>query len=204
LVTGTGRIDGRTLRYAGRRDELLDAVTAYVIEHGVAELSMRPLAKAVGVSHASLLHHFGSKENLLAEVIERMRGESIPVELTAEKLDNPMEILRTWWQVRMQPAQLSRFRVMLEIYVQAVLKPDQNPRFLDRFVGQWLTVLESGLRAAGCPDIEVSARATLILAQVRGLTLDLLATGDQDRVNRAFETYVDALAVTVAGWSRPS
>ncbi|CRK53983.1 TetR family transcriptional regulator [Rhodococcus sp. RD6.2] len=203
-MTGTGRIDGRTLRYAGRRDELLDAVTAYVIEHGVAELSMRPLAKAVGVSHASLLHHFGSKENLLAEVIERMRGESIPVELTAEKLDNPMEILRTWWQVRMQPAQLSRFRVMLEIYVQAVLKPDQNPRFLDRFVGQWLTVLESGLRAAGCPDTEVSARATLILAQVRGLTLDLLATGDQDRVNRAFETYVDALAVTVAGWSRPS
>ncbi|WP_137876582.1 TetR/AcrR family transcriptional regulator [Rhodococcus sp. Q] len=203
-MTGTGRIDGRTLRYAGRRDELLDAVTAYVIENGVAELSMRPLAKSVGVSHASLLHHFGSKENLLAEVIERMRGESIPVELTAENLDNPMEILRTWWQVRMQPAQLSRFRVMLEIYVQAVLKPDQNPRFLDRFVGQWLTVLESGLRAAGCPDAEVSARATLVLAQVRGLTLDLLATGDRDRVNRAFETYVDALAVTVAGWSRPS
>ncbi|XGU19031.1 TetR/AcrR family transcriptional regulator [Rhodococcus sp. 3Y1] len=40
---------------------------------------MRQLAKAVGVSHASLLNHFDSKENLLSEVIENMRGESIPI-----------------------------------------------------------------------------------------------------------------------------
>jgi AcrR family transcriptional regulator len=200
-VTGTERVDGRTLRYAGRRDELLDAVTAYVIEHGVADLSMRPLAKVVGVSHASLLHHFGSKENLLAEVIERMRSDTIPAELTTGNVDDPIALLRSWWSVRMAPDELLRFRVMLELYVQAVLKPDQNPRFLDKFIGQWLAALESGLRAAGCPDGEVSANATLILAQIRGLSLDLLATGDRDRVDAAFEAYVGMLAGTVAGWS---
>ncbi|GAA4484573.1 TetR/AcrR family transcriptional regulator [Rhodococcus olei] len=201
-MTGAERVDKRTLRYAGRRRQLLDAITAYVVAHGVADLSMRPLAKEVGVSHASLLHHFGSKENLLAEVIEDMRGESIPAELLSETGGDPIELLRSWWGVRMAPDALPRFRVMLEIYVQAVLRPDENARFLEHFVGQWLEVLEAGLRAAGCPEEEAAAEATLILGQVRGLSLDLLATGDRDRVERAFDRYVDGIAAKLDRWHR--
>ncbi|MFC7450001.1 MULTISPECIES: TetR/AcrR family transcriptional regulator [Rhodococcus] len=194
------RVDKRTMRYAGRRDELLASVTEYVIANGVGELSMRPLAKAVGVSHASLLHHFGSKENLLAEVIEGMRGESIPAELLAESGADPIALLTGWWEERTAPETLPRFRVMLEIYVQAVLEPGGHERFLEHFVGQWLAVLEHGLRGAGCPEEQVRQVATLILAQIRGLTLDLLATGDRERVDRAFAFLVDDLAARVRGW----
>ncbi|MGW6378429.1 TetR/AcrR family transcriptional regulator [Rhodococcus sp. NPDC055112] len=194
------RVDKRTLRYAGRRDELLASVTEYVIANGVGDLSMRPLAKAVGVSHASLLHHFGSKENLLAEVIEGMRGESIPAELLAESGADPIALLTAWWDARTAPETLPRFRVMLEIYVQALLDPAGHERFLEHFVGQWLAVLEHGLRGAGCPDEQVPQVATLILAQIRGLTLDLLATGDRPRVDRAFAFLVDDLAARVRGW----
>ncbi|MFI2588776.1 TetR/AcrR family transcriptional regulator, partial [Rhodococcus erythropolis] len=87
------RIDKRSLRYAGRREELLDALTRYVIDNGVGELTVRQLAKAVGVSHASLLNHFESKENLLSEVIENMRGESIPIAVPMKPGVDPATVL---------------------------------------------------------------------------------------------------------------
>lgn len=198
-----GRVDKRSLRYAGRREELLDAVTEYVVEHGVADLSMRPLAKEVGVSHASLLHHFGSKENLLAEVTEAMRREAIPAALTVESGRDPVGLMGQWWNAQMAPDMLPRFRVMLEIYVRAVLYPDRYVRFLEHVVGQWLAFLDAGVRAAGCPDDQASAEATLILGQIRGLALDLLATGDRDRVDAAFERFVADIEGKLTRWSGP-
>lgn len=193
-------VDGRSLRYAGRREELLDAITAYVIDHGVSGMSMRPLAKEIGVSHASLLHHFGTKESLLAEVIEKLRGESIPSELTSGGAADPVALLAHFWSGRTGEQALRRFRVMLEIYVQAVLEPHRHERFLDHFVVQWVSALEAGLREAGCPETEVTAAATLILAQVRGLTLDVLATGDRGRVDAAFALLLDDFTARVARW----
>ena len=53
--------------------ELLDAIVGYLVKHGVAELSLRPLAKAVGSSPRVLLYYFGSKEELLTKAIRRLR-----------------------------------------------------------------------------------------------------------------------------------
>lgn len=58
-----------------RPGELLDAIVAYIAKNGVAELSLRPLAKAVGSSPRVLLYYFGSKEDLLAQAIKRL-GET--------------------------------------------------------------------------------------------------------------------------------
>ncbi len=132
------RIDKRSLRYAGRREELLDALTRYVIDNGVGELTVRQLAKAVGVSHASLLNHFDSKENLLSEVIENMRGESIPIAVPMKPGVDPATVLTAWWTERTTPEVLPRFRVMVEIYALALGDRDRYGRFLDRFVGDWI------------------------------------------------------------------
>ena len=37
----TERVDGRTLRFQHRRPELLDAATEYVLDHGIANLSLQ-------------------------------------------------------------------------------------------------------------------------------------------------------------------
>ena len=52
-----------------RRRELLEACVDYVCRHGLADLSLRPLAKAVGSSPRVLLHYFESKENLVVEIV---------------------------------------------------------------------------------------------------------------------------------------
>jgi AcrR family transcriptional regulator len=52
-----------------RKPELLEAVVGYVAEHGLGDLSLRPLAEALGVSTYTLVYHFGSKEQLVVEVL---------------------------------------------------------------------------------------------------------------------------------------
>jgi len=53
-----------------RREQLIAAATDAFGEHGYAGASIRTIAERAGVSHASLIQHFGSKEGLLVAVLE--------------------------------------------------------------------------------------------------------------------------------------
>jgi TetR/AcrR family tetracycline transcriptional repressor len=57
------------------RTELLDAALGIVDDEGLAALTMRRLADAVGVEPMSLYHHVPSKEALLDATVGRMRSE---------------------------------------------------------------------------------------------------------------------------------
>lgn len=52
------------------RETLLPRLAAHVLEHGIAGLSLRPLAAAAGTSDRMLLYHFGTKQQLVAELLE--------------------------------------------------------------------------------------------------------------------------------------
>lgn len=54
-----------------KRAKLLDDIVDYVREHGVSDLSLRPLAAGLGTSSRMLLYYFGTKEELLKEVLLR-------------------------------------------------------------------------------------------------------------------------------------
>jgi AcrR family transcriptional regulator len=54
-----------------RRAELLDEVVSYLGRHGVAGVSLRPVARALGVSVNALVHHFGSKDELVVAALRR-------------------------------------------------------------------------------------------------------------------------------------
>jgi AcrR family transcriptional regulator len=71
------RVDGRTLRFQHRRPELLAAATEYVLDRGIADLSLRPVAQSLGVTHATLLRHFSSKDELIKCVVEKIRTDLI-------------------------------------------------------------------------------------------------------------------------------
>lgn len=51
------------------RADLLPALAAHVLDHGLGGVSLRPLARAAGTSDRMLLYHFGSKERLLSDLL---------------------------------------------------------------------------------------------------------------------------------------
>lgn len=53
------------------REAILDAAERRLVESGPAGIRLQEVAADVGVSHPTVLHHFGSREALVKAVIER-------------------------------------------------------------------------------------------------------------------------------------
>src|SRR5918912_4040490 len=62
---------------SARRDELLELAYRYVLERGIAGLSLRPLAAAIGSSPRVLLFLFGSKDGLVRALLARARADEL-------------------------------------------------------------------------------------------------------------------------------
>ncbi|WP_433654258.1 TetR/AcrR family transcriptional regulator [Nocardia sp. CA-128927] len=197
----TDRVDGRRLRHQQRRPELLNMVADFVLEHGVGGLSLRSLATAVGVSHGTLLHHFGSKERLLTEVVELLRQRMAD---TADAAGTPhhVERLRQWWQRTTASHNLPVYRLLFEIYAQAVREPATYERYLQQVVRDSLTLMQDLVIAEGCPAEQAPLVASMIVAQARGLQLDLLATNDRERVDQSFAMFVELLTELKRTWQQ--
>ncbi|MFC5063345.1 TetR/AcrR family transcriptional regulator [Actinomycetospora atypica] len=194
-MAGSPRVDGRSLRYQHRRPELLAAALEYVLEHGPGDLSLRSMAGELGVSHATLLRHFVTKEALLTAVFEHLREQTIAELENDDELRAaaPVEKLRLMWQRLCRPRRRRQFVVLAETYGLARREPERYRAGLEATVYDWLALVEQGLADEAMSGDDARVAATMILAQIRGLQLDLAATGDHERVDRAFELFVSGL-----------
>jgi AcrR family transcriptional regulator len=157
-----------------RRRRLLEEAVDYAVEHGVADLTLRPLASALHVRPNTLVHHFGSKEQLLSEILNGVRDRLRAMREGEER--ERADPLRATWAWTSDPAHLAFFRFFFEAYGVALRRPERYRAFLDRVVADWLA-----------PGREVPA--TLELAVRRGLLLDLLTTGERERTDAALELF---------------
>lgn len=71
------------------RQSLIDAAIALISEDGISDLSLRRVARRVGVSHNAPYRHFEDKEALLAAVAEQ-GFQSLTVAMETAKQDIPV------------------------------------------------------------------------------------------------------------------
>jgi AcrR family transcriptional regulator len=163
-----------------RRQELLEGAVDYVIDNGIADLSLRPLAEALGTQAPVLLHHFGSKEELVQEILRGVRHRVRAIGRSAEAETHRSGLGVVWAWVS-DPAHAPLMRLFFETYALALRQPDRYSDFLGHSVRDWL---DEPLAAVD----EISA--TLAIATVTGLLLDLLTTGDHARVQDAMDRFL--------------
>jgi AcrR family transcriptional regulator len=187
-----------------RRAKLLDEIADYILSKGLADLSLRPLAAAIDTSPRMLLYFFGSKERLIAEALAHIRiREQIDFRRAVSKpkpADRLESLLRDWrsWA---SPRREKYSRLFFEVYGLALQNPEQFPGFLERAVGGWLRLFEQAFVAEGVAPAPSKTLATLALGVVRGLHLDLLATGERKRTEAAFREMLRLFSLVVQ--SRP-
>jgi len=177
------------------RDRLLDAAVEYAAGHGLADLSLRQLAAALGTSHRMLVYHFGSKEGLLIEVVravERRQQEAL-ASLGADADLPPAEAARRLWQRLADPAMWPYERLFFELYGQALQGRPQFVSLLDGIVESWLGPATELAIRQGMPASVARAQVRLGIAVTRGLLLDLLATSDRAGVDAAMERFIASM-----------
>ncbi len=171
----------------GIRTNLRDQAVDYVLAHGVGDLSLRPLAKALKTNARMLVYHFGSREGLMRELLAGVRqreDENIQAWFQAGKKQRTMpEFLRWYWPQMSAPSRQPAVRLLFELYVLALRNPRDYAGVLEAPLAYWQQLTKK----AGVRSKSSTAEATLLLAATRGLLLDLCATGERARVGRAIQ-----------------
>ncbi|HVT42094.1 MAG TPA: TetR/AcrR family transcriptional regulator [Acidimicrobiales bacterium] len=180
------------------RARLLQAVVEHFAVDGLADQSLRRIAEAVGTSHRMLLYHFGSKDGLLVEVARAVeaRTQALLTDIDAEAAGATDEIIRRLWAHVADPALADYERLFFALYGRALQGDDAAQPLLRGDIETWLGINADLTAGADVPADEARAHARLGLAVVRGLLLDLLATGDRAGVDAALEVYARTYAGT--------
>ena len=173
------------------KERLLAAAIDYVAQNGVADLSLRRLAAAIGTSHRMLIYHFDSKEGLLVAIIRAVeeRQREMLSSFDVDPALSPREVMWEMWRHLSDPALWPNERLFFEIYGQA-LQARATPSTSS--TASWS---HGSNRSPRCDARKarrgavVDAQARLDLAVTRGVLMDLLATGDRVAADAAIEQY---------------
>ena len=155
-----------------RRSQLTEAALEYVLAHGLVGLSLRPLAAALGTSDRMLVYHFGSKEQLVTDVVA-LANQQVSAALEAEpgEVASIGELVRYAWEMLTGPVAGGAMVLYLELCVLTARDRERWAAAQDQLRGPWLEMLRGALHALGVAPQRVPALADLLLDGIDGLLL---------------------------------
>jgi AcrR family transcriptional regulator len=179
-----------------RKQQLLEDLIAYLIRHGVADVSLRPMAEEIGTSARLLIFHFRSKERLLLEVLDEMqtRLQQSLKELVAEPAVNDSAPLRMFWDWAIEERNFAHLRVLYQLHILAAQDNKTYGKYLKRNSRNWLEVVQAILK----PSHRSPALATLFVAIFDGLFIEVMSSGDRRRATAAIDQFVEMARYYVA------
>ena len=168
--------------------DLLRRAAEYVLQHGLTDLSLRPLAAHLGVSARLLLYHFGSKEQLVIEVLGSIAQQQHVVLSQVDPSIDPAERLDVLWARVTSPELTPFLRSLFEVELHAIDGEEHYRQFARGAIQAWLSVVAAHLR-----DDVPAPTVNLVLAALTGLLIDRFSTQEEQRTNEAFHALKNAL-----------
>lgn len=184
------------------KQALLDDVVAYLAVHGLADASLRPMANALGVSVNALVHHFGTKDELVVAALERAIEIQSNVRqgwLRRQPQLSQADLLRQWWRwINASPANLAIVRLGLEAAALNATATGLPGQVRAEQIGVWRSNIEQRLVDEGLAPAAAAIEASLTKAMLTGLVVDLMATGERRRLTQALDAGLSRLEAVVA------
>lgn len=174
-----------------KRAEILAQVIDYIGERGLADLSLRPLAAALGTSSRMLIYYFGSKEELLAQALATQRPDidNLFADVSSPEMLRPR--LRALWAALTDGEYSTHTRVLLQVMGTACVQQGPFVEYSTAAIETLVTALAGVLVRLDFNSGDASAAATLMVSGLRGILLDRLITGDVERTDLAAHRLID-------------
>ncbi|BDU09001.1 TetR family transcriptional regulator [Nocardia cyriacigeorgica] len=175
-----------------KRTELLAAVVRYIAEHGLADLSLRPLAAELGTSSRMLIYYFETKENLLVQALATQRPDISAIFAGVTDAADLRERLWDFWVANSSGEGVTSVRVMMQVLGAACAPHGPYARYAEEAIAVFIRALADGLRHIDTID-DPEVVATLLISGLRGILQDRLITGDAARTDRAARRLLDQM-----------
>jgi AcrR family transcriptional regulator len=173
-----------------RRQQIISATQAVIVEKGFEGLRVRDVAERVGINHATLLYHFPTKSALIQGLLEHIVHNLDRFPPASEEL-SPRDLLQAHFahileQMNDAP---EKFAVLNELFVRAGRDAEAR-RLLEKADADWLAFLGQLLRngrAAGAfrRGLDPEATAMLVTSFFKGIGFQLAASPEQVRTATA-------------------
>lgn len=176
---------------------MLDRVVEWFATHGVLDTSMRTLASGVGTSNRMLNYHFGSREELLAAVIERVcESEREALDRFLADDTDPVEAGRRYWGHVADTA--SAFAPLFyELSSHAMYGKAYAESLTVVLTDAWLDGFTHGFARVTDPDHAVRL-GRLGLAVGRGVLFEVALTGDRTAADAVIDDFTAMLRLALA------
>lgn len=111
----TSSPDGRRRRGAATRLDILDAAETEFADRGFERMSIRAIAKAVGMSAPGVARHFADKDTLFAAMLERIQERNVEALRTEGVFELPPleQVSRLLERLNMSPSESVLYTILL-------------------------------------------------------------------------------------------
>lgn len=166
-----------------RRTQIADAARALTVRYGSEHITVRRIAKEIGVSEGALYRHFKSKRDILSFMVERIE-EDWMADMAKDSAPGlaPLEILNRSLRNHVSAIEQRRgvsFQVVAEIISLGDRKLNRKAsEALNRYTARIRDLLAEGIETAEVRnDIDPDRAASLIAAAIQG-TVNRWALGN--------------------------
>jgi AcrR family transcriptional regulator len=172
------------------RAQLLERVIAFAAAEGIADKSLREIARGAATSHRMLLYHFGSREGLLAAIVAAIEAQQRAVMVAmAEQANTPRELMLGLWE-QVSREELRPFvKLFFEVFGLVAQGTPGTEGLRETLTQPWLTDAAEVVKVIGVASDPAELRVGIAVS--RGLLLDLVAGADYAEVDEAYRAFVD-------------
>lgn len=174
---------------ASRKPLLLAQILEHLLDEPLASLSFRTLARALEVSTFTLVYHFGSRAQLLREIVAAISAREYDIHQDLGKngvtLDSVLEGLQRSWEWSVQPRNQKLQRLQFEASMLEAQDPTSHA-FTRELFAHWQKIGKDSLKALGLSEADAELESRLTVDSIFGIQYDLVVNGDVDRATAAF------------------
>lgn len=181
-----------------RRDELAEAATDYVLEHGIIGLSLRPLAAALGTSDRMLLYHFQDKDDLTATVLQISSDRSVEAVRALPKPRRLRSAVLELWSAYVSGPLDPCQRLYVQAAALGLLGREPYLSVVRESNARWIEALTDHFVRAGASRAGASRAVALLDATLMGLQLDMAVDADASAQRRTVLDLADAIVAILS------
>lgn len=187
-----------------RRTQIADAARAVVVKCGSEHVTVRVIAREIGVSEGALYRHFKSKHDILSLMVERVEEDLVKdIEERSVGGGAPLEVLESSLRNHVSAIQQRRgvsFQVVAEIISLGDKRlSKQASQALDAYTSRIRTILLLGAKAGQIrASVDADTAAILIAATLQGLVSRWALSGYAFDLEQEFDSVWSILRTAVA------
>lgn len=172
-----------------KKPALLEQIVDFLIDKPLSALTFRGLASALNVSSFTLVYHFGTRDELVRDIIgsiaTRQRGFETVFDPETVTIDSYFDGLRQTFELTLLPRNRALQRLEFEAQMLEAVAPDHA---VTRLAHEELhSRARDTLIALGLDASDATVEGQLIVDTFYGIQVGLVVSGDVKRATAAFE-----------------